>query len=287
MRQDLQRRELEEHKKLDDLEAEIEKETGLRRQIEQDLLEKEREIREKSNFQYRIQQTEDNVRLLEQEKYNALRMRMHEEMVQMQEQRISDERRMKEDQERAFRKQEETLQSQYHNLLKKEQDLAEDIQRLAQSRQFSSEQKTATFRDELPMQDRFYHAPPPQELRDMTRSQQYGDAPLRDTRGAQMHQPAPYEGYNVKPAYTIKESSEKQYPESRQTRAQYPELTRYEQSSQEEEKKAIAAHRAVKSGYEEYKQRPHNLTYHGPQEGFSNDLDSEEDDSESLESNGM
>ncbi len=54
MRQDLQRRELEEHKRLDDLEAEIEKETGLRRQIESDLMEKERELREKSNFQYKL-----------------------------------------------------------------------------------------------------------------------------------------------------------------------------------------------------------------------------------------
>lgn len=83
------------------------------------------------------------------------------------------------------------------------------------------------------------------------------------------------------------ETSDKRYRDQRQTRAQYPELTRYEQSSQEEEKKAIDAHRAVKSGYEEYKSRPHNLTYHGPQDTFSNDLDSEEDDSESLESNGL
>lgn len=173
----------------------------------------------------------------------------------MQEQKMSEERRIKEDYDRTIRQKEEALQSQYHNLLRKEKDLTEDIHRLNQSRAFSSEQKTATFRDELhqPHERTLYPPPPPQELRDMSRGQQYQDAPLRDSREARVHQqlqPALYEGYSEKPGYGgMRESSEKRYGESRQTRAQYPELTRYEQSSQEEEKKAIAAHHAVKSGY--------------------------------------
>lgn len=111
------------------------------------------------------------MRNLEQEKYNALRMRMHEEMVRMQEQKMSEERRIKEDYDRTIRQKEEALQSQYHNLLRKEKDLTEDIHRLNQSRAFSSEQKTATFRDELhqPHERTLYPPPPPQELRDMSR----------------------------------------------------------------------------------------------------------------------
>ena len=70
-----------------------------------------------------MQQTEEQVRQLEQEKYNALRLRMHEEMARMQDEKAIEQRGYRERIDQQFREKERDLQDHYHSLISKQEQL--------------------------------------------------------------------------------------------------------------------------------------------------------------------